>query len=100
MTNVRGQNKQQTPLSENSGPYILGLDIGTTSVGWADSMPLAAGAANIINKQTTNPSAVAFITTSGCSFTRLRRNVYPLMSFVGSSEQDPCRSPRRSIVHP
>ncbi len=35
MTQVRGQNKQQTPLSENSGPYILGLDIGTTSVGWA-----------------------------------------------------------------
>ncbi len=35
MTNVRVQNKQQTPLSENSGPYILGLDIGTTSVGWA-----------------------------------------------------------------
>lgn len=35
MTDVRGQNQQQTPLSENSGPYILGLDIGTTSVGWA-----------------------------------------------------------------
>ncbi len=35
MTQVRGKDRQQTPLSENNGPYILGLDIGTTSVGWA-----------------------------------------------------------------
>lgn len=35
MAQDRGKNSQQTPLPENSGPYILGLDIGTTSVGWA-----------------------------------------------------------------
>ncbi len=35
MTQVRGKDRQQTSLSENNGQYILGLDIGTTSVGWA-----------------------------------------------------------------
>jgi len=35
MTQISGKDGLQTPLSENNGPYILGLDIGTTSVGWA-----------------------------------------------------------------